>query len=78
MEQDGLGQACQQLWYVHRDDLRNHLREADLGGQRLGLDVEVEGELMELPHHLEQGEQRENMHRYIINPPPTRLCLDVR
>ena len=55
MEQDGLGQARQQLWYVHRDDLRNHLGEVDLGGQRLGLDVEVEGELMELSHHLERG-----------------------
>jgi len=33
VEQDGFGQARQQLWYVHRNYLGNHLGEADLGGQ---------------------------------------------
>lgn len=52
MKQDWFCQTCQDLWYVDRDYFSNHLREADLGGQRLSLNKEVECKLMELFHRL--------------------------
>lgn len=52
MKQDRFCQTCQDLWYVDRDYFSNHLWEADLGGQRLSLNKEVECKLMELFHRL--------------------------
>lgn len=44
-------------------DLRDHLREVDARLQRLGLDEQIVGELVELPHDL-QGGGREHTQRY--------------
>lgn len=52
MKQDRFCQTCQDLWYVDRNYFSNHLWEADLGGQRLSLNKQVERKLMELLHRL--------------------------
>lgn len=47
-------------------DLRDHLREVDARLQRLSLDEQIVGELVELPHDLEGGGRgkREHTQRY--------------
>lgn len=58
MKQDRFCQTCQDLWYMDGDDFSDHLWEADLGGQRLGLNKQVECKLMELLHRLKEKHQR--------------------
>lgn len=58
MKQDRFCQTCQDLWYVDGDYFSDHLWEADLGGQRLSLNKQVECKLMELLHRLEEKQQR--------------------
>lgn len=49
-------------------DLRDHLREVDARLQRLSLDEQIVGELVELPHDLEGGGRDKREHtRSVIN-----------
>lgn len=59
VEKDGLDHAGQDLGHVDAHDLRDHLREVDAGLQGLGLDEEIVGELVELPHDLRVGRRGE-------------------
>lgn len=55
MEQDGFNHAREDLGHMDAHDLRDHLREVDARLQRLSLDEQIVGELVELPHDLEGG-----------------------
>lgn len=58
VEQDGFGQTCEDLWNMHRNDLPDHLRKADLGVKRLSLNKQVKGKLMELLYGLKERKAR--------------------
>lgn len=55
VEQDGLNHAREDLGHMDAHDLRDHLREVDARLQRLSLDEQIVGELVELPHDLQGG-----------------------
>ncbi len=62
VKQDRFSQTCQDLWYVHRNDLSNHLWKADLGVERLGLDKKVKCELMEFLYRLKEKKNANKRH----------------
>lgn len=59
VKQDRFSQTCQHLWYMDWDYFSNHLWEADLRGERLSLDEQVECKLVELLYRLEQKKHKE-------------------
>lgn len=66
VEQDGLNHAREDFGHMDAHDLRDHLREVDARLQRLSLDEQLVGELVELPHDL-QGGGRDERARSVIN-----------
>lgn len=63
MEQDGLDHAGEDLGHMNAHNLRDHLWEVDTGLQRLSLDEQIVGELVQLPHNLKQGKKKRKKNR---------------